>query len=100
MEMDDVRDKLEKELNTVEWPALKPHAERGALFLLSQKNDLVEVGARVAADDKAYIQALLEANQLQRVEPEQIKSLDQSPSTTFVFVIVQPYVFAQEVLKQ
>lgn len=91
---DQPRTKLE--VLTGEWTDLKPHAERGAVFLVSPDLDLNEVAIKVAQDDVESIRAWIEANSLQRPLMNQIERWDESPGRSFRFTIVQPYVLIQE----
>ncbi len=89
------RPKLRAEIQHVDWPALLPHAERGALVLVDTALDLLDVAVAVANDDAAQVRQWLEATQLKRCDPANEASV--LAPLRFQFVIVQPYVLAQTI---
>ena len=98
MKIEEVKDRLEKELTTVDILALEPHYKRESLFFVDGSLDIVEVGAHVAVDDKAYVQEILSSTKLAKPNEEKMAKLKQDLQKQYLFVIVQPFVFAQEIL--
>ncbi len=96
MKTDDTEEVLGGTVDDAEWEALRPHAERGALILVSPELDLADVGAKFADDETEAVQGWLEAGKIARPTEEQLKEWDQRPSRPFRFLIVRPYVLAQE----
>jgi len=94
----EIKNKLEEELSTVDVLALEPHFKRQALFMVHKDMDVVELGARVATDDKEFIQTALSAQKLLKVSDEKMQDLLKDKQKQYLFVIVQPFVFAQEIL--
>ena len=80
------------EVQQVEWKMLAPHAERDALFLLSDAEDLLRVGQAIADNDTATVSGLIASGALTRPTKEQ---LDADGEASFDFLIVQPFVVAQ-----
>ena len=84
------------EILTGLWSDLKAHLERHAVFLVHGDLDLREVSEKVAADDAKAIALWIEENLISRPTPQQTDAWDETPSRTFRFAIVQPYVLIQE----
>jgi len=93
--MSHVRERLEQDLAEVDWPWLRPHARRGALILVADDLDLVDVGASVAEDDRERVSAWIGEGRLRKPTPEQVLSWEARPETAFHVLIVQPYVLAR-----
>jgi hypothetical protein len=91
-----LREKLKSELMDGTWDDLKDHAERGAVFVVSQDLDLLHVAEKVATDDASAVGAWIEGGSLIRPSEEQLKSWESVPSKSFRFIILQPYVLIQE----
>ena len=80
------------------WPHLKKHYTRASLFLVSGVS-LLEVAQAVSQDNKTRIAGLLQAEQLRRPTPEEVRrwaSPGEESSLRFSFVIVQPFVFVEQ----
>ncbi len=84
--------KLKGDVGTVSWSWLRPHQQRGALFLVAEKLDLVEVAVEVAEDRVVQIKAWLENGNLVRPTPNQVAEWEISGGL-FSGIIVKPYVF-------
>ena len=82
-------DKLSAEVSVVSWSGLEPHAERGALFWVDRKLDLVEVAVSFALDDTRSVGAWHEAKLLLPAANTPSKNF-----AAFNFLIVQPFVLA------
>lgn len=87
---------LKRTLDEAEWSWLIPHFERGSLLLVLPGIDLLDVGYRVAVDDKAAVAAWVKAGKIKRPTDEQIEAWNKEPSKKFMSVVVQPYVLIQE----
>jgi hypothetical protein len=82
----------ELEVQQVDWGMLRPHAERGALYLLDDTEDLMAVAVAIRDDDVAKIRSLMETQSLVLADQGVVDGPDEPE---FRFVIVQPYVVAQ-----
>jgi hypothetical protein len=89
------RTKLRAQIQHVDWPALAPHAKRGALVLVDTALDLLDVAVAVAEDDATRVREWLEAACLSRCDPTNEGA--ELKTARFQFVIVQPYVLAQTI---
>jgi hypothetical protein len=92
----DVREKLKAELMTASWVDLKDHAERNAVFLVSQDLDLVAVGEKIAADDSAAVAGWINDGSLSRPTPAQMATWSSDAGKAFNFMILQPHILIQE----
>lgn len=82
------------EVARVGWRDLRPHAARGALFLVSQL-DLVEAATAVAEDDTTAVQKWLSEGKLARPTADQHQAWEAEPDRPFDYLIVQPFVLAR-----
>ena len=86
-----LKEKLKSEAEQADWDALKPHHDRGALFVVSDKLDLFVVGEAIANDDVTQVKIWLDNKDLFRLD-----NTDKFDKEKFnkigTFVIVQPYV--------
>lgn len=93
-------EKLKDELMTAPWSVLREHCERGALILVDAKLDLIDVAVAFAEDDTDAVNAWLERNELQRIEPASAKAADLAAkdenASIGYFLIIQPFVLLQE----
>lgn len=88
--------KLKAEISDVEWEFLRPHYARGGLLLISPILDLALVASCFATDKKYAVETWLKQKDIVVVSEEEAKLWDQNPQKKFSFVIVQPYVLAQQ----
>ena len=89
------REELAGEVDQARWDWLKPHYGRGVLFLVDELLDLPEVGARIAADDSAAVQAWLASKLLAKPTAEQVDCWDRQPDRRFSMLVVRPFVLIQ-----
>jgi hypothetical protein len=94
--LEEIREKLRQEVLDGLWADLKPHLERGAVFLVATELDLVEVGACAVVDQVDQVMSWVEHGKLSRPTQQQIESWNRSADRLFHFLIVAPYVFIQE----
>ncbi len=84
--------KLIGEVGTVSWSWLRPHEQRGSLFWVAEKIDLVEVAVEVAEDRVVQVKFWLENGDLVRPTAGQVADWEISGGL-FSGIIVKPYVF-------
>lgn len=89
--------KFLEEMADVDWPALKKHYERDALIIISQNLDLVEMAIMTAKDDSEQMADLIATAKITKPSEEQVKTWENNPEKKFQFLIVQPFVLAQEI---
>lgn len=75
------------------WALLQPHAARDALWLVVGA-ELPVVGAAIASDDTAAVQAWIDAEILRRPTSSELDAWQAKP-VTFEALIVQPFVLAR-----
>lgn len=90
-----LRAKLEAAIDETAWTPLAMHAKRDALFLVDPSIGLLTAAIAIAEDRQAIVAHWLSSGLLRRPTPSERASWDAAPeSTTFRFVIVQPFVLA------
>jgi hypothetical protein len=92
---EDLKKRLARQIQRVDWKPLAPHAKRGGLLVVNPGLDLAEVAYAVAGDDRRRVETWLQARELGRATAEQIESWGEETEECFLFVIVQPYVLVQ-----
>ncbi len=95
--MENLKEKLKNEIEKVTWPLLEEHNKREALLIVDLELDLVEVAAAVAEDDVENVKAWLSSEKLLRPTEQMVQSYEENPELGFKFIIIQPYVIAQEI---
>lgn len=97
--MDDdktLRERLEEELlEDTPWAALRLHAEKGTVLIVSDVS-LIDAAEAFASDDAARVSAWLENAQLRRLEASEKEQYEEA-QPTFNAIIVQPWVLIQAI---
>lgn len=93
---DNLREKLKSELQQVEWSALRPHMNRDVIILVSPELDLVDVGERIAVDDKTQIAEWIDSGLLSKPTLAELETWEKQMDRKFLFLIVSPYVLTQK----
>lgn len=93
--MSDVRARLERDRAAVDWPWLRPHAQRGALIVVAHALDLVATAVAVAQDDREVVAAWIAQGLLRKPSVQEVEAWQAEPATPFEVLIVQPYVLAR-----
>ncbi|MEO1210105.1 MAG: DUF2288 domain-containing protein, partial [Cyanobacteria bacterium J06638_20] len=96
-DMSDLHAELAGHMDEAEWEWLMPHADRGALVIVSPDLDLVDVGAAIANDDTEPVQGWINQRLLCKPTQKQIKTWSDNPQKRFKALILQPYVLIQDV---
>lgn len=89
-------DSLKRTLDEAEWAWLEPHQERGCLLIVAAGLDLLDIGFKIAIDDKDAVQAWISSGRITRPTADQLAQWKRTPDKKFLTVVVQPYVLAQE----
>lgn len=88
------------QLDEASWDLLKQHHERGAVFLLDESLDLVEVATAIAKDSFELVKGWLDAKKLRPLSSQEVENWEKMPNEKVVkFLIVQPYVIIKKILK-
>jgi hypothetical protein len=90
-----MREKLASEVLACGWEDLEPHHGRGALLVVSPDLDLVEAAEALAMDRKDRVEVWLTVGRLGRPTEVLVQRWG-SGGSRFQFLIVQPFVLAQE----
>lgn len=93
-----LRERLAAQVDIVPFTPLAPHAARGGLFFVDAAEDIVEVALAIAENRTADVESLVATRKLRRPEADELARFEREPdSTSFRFIIVQPFVLAQSV---
>lgn len=90
IDKDSLKEKLKDDLDEASWEMLKDHHERGAVFLIDNSLELIDVGAAIAVDEVSTVKIWLDNKQFKKLE-EIPTDVDQTVRD-IDFLIVQPYV--------
>ena len=94
--MSDLKEKLKTEIEQADWDMLRVHHERGALFLVDQKLDLLDVGVAIAEDNISLVKIWLDNKELYQVSVEEVSEFEKNDREKLGdFIIIQPYVLLQ-----
>jgi hypothetical protein len=88
----ELRQELTDMIGPAAWHWLKPHAERGALWLVDAQMDLAEVGVAIANDNVQMVQRWLGEQLISKPTPEQMAQWDSEGGHRFNSLIIQPFV--------
>ncbi|MHB8056856.1 MAG: DUF2288 domain-containing protein [Desulfuromonadaceae bacterium] len=83
-------------IDEADWSSLRAHLNRGGLILVDDSLDLVDTALKVAADDIAIIQHLLEIGMIGKPSESKIRTWEENVNKKFSMLIVSPYVLFQE----
>lgn len=90
-----LRKKFEIEIGPADWKTLRPHLLRDAVILVAPDLDLIDVGIKVAEDDKAAIVQWIRAGKLTKPTPREAAVWEKG-ETDPLAVIVSPFVLVQQ----
>ncbi len=90
------RAKVNLETARIAWRELQRYFASGVAIYVSPELDLVEVAYQVSADNKAQLQAWMDAGLVARVTDEQALAWYEADTDMWA-VVVSPYVFAQPI---
>lgn len=93
---DELRKKLQDDLDTVDWLALRSQLRRDSVILVAPELDLVEVAWSVARDRAAEVAGWIAAGQLRKPEQAELTAWERELDKPFRMLIVAPYLFIQE----
>jgi len=94
----ELRARLNSETGRLTWPELERHFARGAVIRVTTDLDLIDVAAAVADDDKAAVEAWMDAGQIAHPEIDEVKGwVERQPE--FWAVVIKPWVMVQEIIE-
>jgi len=92
----EIYEKLKTEVESASWEPLKEHYQRGAIIVVSNDLDLIQVGSDIATDNVEIIKNLLSDGKLTQPTDEHAQQFTEDEDVMFHFIIVQPYVLIQK----
>lgn len=95
--MDETRKKLQEELDTVDWRALRVQLRRDSVILVAPALDLVTVAWCVARDRSTEVADWIGTGQLRKPNGEELSAWERELDKPFRMLIVTPYVLIQPV---
>ena len=97
--LDSLRRELNEQTAQMHWSELERFFASGNVISVAPVLDLIDVGARIAADDKASVLDWMQAGLLQKVNDEQATSW-QSVDRLLWTVVVKPWILVQHERQQ
>lgn len=97
--LDSLRRELNEQTAQMNWSELERFFASGNVISVAPVLDLIDVGARIAADDKASVLDWMQAGLLQKVNDEQASSW-QSANALLWTVVVKPWILVQHERQQ
>ena len=94
---DELKLELQKALDQAEWAWIARHAERDAVIVVSAGIDMLDVAIKVVRDDAATVAAWVESGKIWKPTRGQLDAWNAAPDRKFMSLVVQPYVFVQEI---
>lgn len=89
-----LRAELNEQTAQMHWSELERYFAGGTLISVAPELDLIDVGARIAADDKASVQDWMKAERLHRVSDAQALQWLAQDALLWT-VIVKPWILVQ-----
>jgi hypothetical protein len=87
--------KLNMETAQIAWSELLRYFAGGHVIAIGRQLDLIEVAARITADDTAAVQQWLDAGHIARVSDEQARAWLEADALLWT-VVARPWVLVQE----
>lgn len=92
----DLKYELSEMVAPADWAWISPHANRGAVVVVDQSLDLVEVGVAIATDNTFAVNHWIAEALITKPSPLQLEIWDQTAKKKFQSLIVQPFVLVQD----
>lgn len=90
------KEELALTIDEADWHSLRGHLGRGGLILVDDSLDLADTALKVANDDIAEIQQMVENGTIGKPSDKKIKQWDADMQKKFAMLIISPYVLFQE----
>jgi hypothetical protein len=87
--------KLNLETAQLPWTELQRYFAGGSVIVVSDALDLIDVAARIAADDKATVAAWLDEQRIAKVTDAQARAWLEADATLWT-VVVKPWILVQQ----
>ena len=92
-----IRESLRTEVDECDWAALVPHFDNGAVIVVEQGQDLVDIGIAFAEDDKEAVQSWLKGGQIAKADEKMVAPWTQTDKIQFKVLIIRPFVLIQKI---
>jgi hypothetical protein len=90
------KEEMATKIDVTDWFSLRAHLERGGIIVVDPLLDLAEVGIGVVADDVKSVERWVSSGLLGKPTVQQIATWDANQGSSFLCLIVSPYVLIQE----
>lgn len=90
-----LRAKLNGETSRMQWAELQRFFASGAVIVVSDELDLIDVAARIACDDKQAVAQWMAENRLGKVSDAQASAWLEAEATLWA-VVVRPWILVQQ----
>ena len=94
-----LRAELNEQTAQMRWSELERYFAGGTLISVAPELDLIDVGARIAADDKASVQDWMKAERLHRVSDAQAMQWLAQDALLWT-VVVKPWILVQHARRE
>ena len=91
--MQELKEKLQTEIEEADWDMLKIHHDNGAVFIVHGELSLIDAAVAVAMDKTDFVKIWLDNGELARPSDKEVTQFEKDKfSKMCQFIIVQPYV--------
>jgi len=90
--MSDLKTQLEKDLATISWQEILPHAKRDAVVVIDQKLNILDVAEAIALDNSSQVNNWILNQLITKPSAQQLTIWNSDPKLAFTTAIVQPFV--------
>ena len=94
--MEDIRTRLQENLDVAEWDWLVPHVKRDAVVVVTPELDLLDVGVAIASDNVSSVRRWISEALIYKPSAEQVSEWNQNRHKKFDALIVDPFVVVKE----
>jgi len=95
-ETEELRQKLEIEAGIADWKLLKPHFDRGAVVIVKNGFNIIDIGLQIACNNTEQVQEWISTGTLIKPTLPQIESWEEK-TLSFHSLVVAPFVLIQEI---
>ena len=92
----DLRARLDENLDEAEWGWLIPHVQKDSVIVVTEQLNLVDVGEAIANDRVSQVQNWIDEALIAKPTASQIGEWNMQREKRFDTLIVQPFVLVQE----
>jgi hypothetical protein len=91
----EIRKELEESVGLAPWSEIEPHQKREAVIVVSHALELLEVGVKLAQDDKEAVASWIAQGHLGKPSLSQLETWAKTPDFKLLTLVVQPWVLVQ-----